>query len=157
MAEKRSDIPSADLLSVIVREAMAAVTSASLNQWSVCICDINTGKAYELFDKSGKNHTPDKLGMLCALQNKSLAEICERLENVFEQFIDVPQRIEIKNTLRKHNALGACMSGSGPTVYGIFESKDDAQAAFEELNDEYRQVFLCSPARTGCRVDKIIE
>ncbi len=119
--------------------------------------DINTGKAYEQFDKSGKNHTPDKLGMLCALQNKSLAEICERLENVFEQFIDVPQRIEIKNILRKHNALGACMSGSGPTVYGIFESKDDAQAAFEELKDEYRQVFLCSPARTGCRVDKIIE
>lgn len=119
--------------------------------------DINTGKAFGQFDKSGKNHTPDKLGMLCALQNKDLGDICSKLENVFEQFINVPERIEIKNTLRKHNALGACMSGSGPTVYGIFENKEDAQAAFDELKKEYRQVFLCNPVRTGCRVYKIIE
>ena len=44
---------------------------------------VNTGKAYALFDSNGKIHTPDKFGMLCAMQNRDLNEICAKMENVF--------------------------------------------------------------------------
>lgn len=119
--------------------------------------DINTGAAYGMFDKFGKNHTPDKLGMLCALQNRDLKEVCSRLENVFEQFIDVPNRIQIKDIMRKNNALGVCMSGSGPTVFGIFENKEDAEKAEKELKSITNDVFICKPVRQGCKIEKIIE
>ena len=57
---------------------------------------VNTGKAYALFDSNGKVHTPDKFGMLCAMQNRDLNEICAKMENVFEQFIEVPNKVDIK-------------------------------------------------------------
>ena len=57
---------------------------------------VNTGKAYGLFDTNGKTHNADQLGMLTAVQNRDLPAICGKLENVFEQFVEVPGRIEMK-------------------------------------------------------------
>ena len=80
-------------------------------------CSVNTGMAYSQFDEFGKTHTPDQLGMLKAIQSRDLKDISSRLENVFEQFIEVQNRINIKEIMRNNNALGTCMSGSGPTIF----------------------------------------
>ena len=90
---------------------------------------VNTGKAYSQFDEFGKTHTPNQLEMLKAIQSRDLYEICSRLENVFEQFIEVESRVQIKEIMRANGALGACMSGSGPTVYGIFLDEVSAENA----------------------------
>ena len=52
---------------------------------------------------------------------------------------------EIKKTMLECGALGSLMSGSGPTVFGIFEDKEKAEKAFAVLKsgDETRQVYLC--------------
>ena len=39
--------------------------------------------------------------------------------------------------------MGSCMSGSGPSVYGIFDSKYQAQICFENLKLKYKNIFLC--------------
>lgn len=114
--------------------------------------DVNTGVAYKQFDTFGKNHTPDKFGMLCAMQSRNLEEISSKMENVFEQFIDVPNRIEIKEIMKSHNALGVCMSGSGPSVFGIFTDKNDAQKSCEELKKFTGNVFLTTPVSCGCKI-----
>ena len=51
---------------------------------------------------------------------------------------------EIKRKMMKYGALGAMMSGSGPTVFGIFERELDAQNAYRELKkgNEAKQVYL---------------
>ena len=118
---------------------------------------VNTGNAYGQFDKNGKHHTPDKMGMLYAIQSRDLAQICLKMENVFEQFIEVPNRIEIKEIMRKHNALGVCMSGSGPTVFGIFESKEDAENSAKELEQYAKDICVCTPVSSGCKIMKITE
>lgn len=84
---------------------------------------VNTGKAYGLFDTNGKTHNADQLGMLTAVQNRDLPAICGRLENVFEQFVEVPGRIEMKEVLRASGAAGVCMSGSGPTLLAFSLTK----------------------------------
>ena len=94
---------------------------------------MNTGAAYHKFDTCGKTHTPDKFGMLCAVQSRDLNAICSKMENVFEQFIEVPNRVDIKQIMRSHNAIGTCMSGSGPTVLGIFNTKDDVESTVDEF------------------------
>ncbi len=114
--------------------------------------DINTGKAFKQFDEFGKNHTPDKLGMLCAMQARDLEAISSKMENVFEQFIDVPNRIEIKEIMKNNNALGVCMSGSGPSVFGIFNDKNDALKCCEELKQFSNNVFLTVPVKYGCKI-----
>ena len=118
---------------------------------------VNTGYAYNQFDNEGKVHTPDKLGMLCAIQSRDLALICSKMENVFEQFIEVPNRIDMKQIMRNNNALGTCMSGSGPTVFGIFENKNDAEKAAEELKVYAKDICVCAPVNKGCKFKKISE
>lgn len=114
--------------------------------------DVNTGEAYSQFDSFGKNHTPDKLGMLCAIQDRNLNEVAGKMENVFEQFIDVPNRIDIKEIMRNNGALGVCMSGSGPTVFGIFDDKEKAQKTALELKAFTDDVFLTKPVSKGYKI-----
>ncbi len=114
--------------------------------------DVNTAFAYKQFDLFGKTHTPDKLGMLCAVQSRDLDAVCSKMENVFEQFIEVPNRINIKEVIKNNNAKGFCMSGSGPTVFGIFENKEDAVKASEELKEYAKDIMICKPVNKGCKI-----
>lgn len=113
---------------------------------------VNTGKAYYCFDTCGKVHTPDKMGMLYAMQSRDLKEICLKMENVFEQFIEVPNKVDIKNVMRDEGALGVCMSGSGPTVFGIFDDKEKAEAAAGKLKDYAKDIAVTKPVSYGCKI-----
>ena len=118
---------------------------------------VNTGKAYGLFDTNGKTHNADQLGMLTAVQNRDLSAICGKLENVFEQFVEVPGRIEMKEVLRASGAAGVCMSGSGPTLFGIFTDKAQALAAAQDLAPFAKDIAVTKPVRQGCKIVEVIE
>ena len=51
---------------------------------------------------------------------------------------------EIENLMRDYGALKACMSGSGPTVFGVFETESDAVKAYHVIKDRglCRQLFV---------------
>lgn len=114
---------------------------------------VNTGKAYSQFDTQGKNHAPDQLAMLCAMQSRDLKAISGHMENVFEQFIEVPGRIEMKEIMRANGALGVCMSGSGPTVFGLFEDRQAAQKAAEDIKPYAKDILITKPVSCGCEVE----
>lgn len=118
---------------------------------------VNTGYAYKQFDEQGKLHTPDKFGMLCAIQSRDLNDICSKMENVFEQFIEAPNRVDMKEIMRNNGAIGTCMSGSGPTVFGIFNDKESAEKSAEELKVYAKDICVCAPVSKGCKITKIIE
>lgn len=117
-------------------------------------CSVNTAFAYRQFDECGKEHTPDKLGMLYAMQSRDLNEICSKMENVFEQFIAVDNKVEIKEVMRNNSALGVCMSGSGPTVFGIFDDKEKAEKCALELKMLAKDIAVTVPVSKGCRIIK---
>lgn len=110
-----------------------------------------------MFDTNGKTHNADQLGMLTAVQNRDLPAICGRLENVFEQFVEVPGRIEMKEVLRASGAAGVCMSGSGPTLFGIFTDKAQALAAAQDLVPFAKDIAVTKPVRHGCKIVEVIE
>jgi 4-diphosphocytidyl-2-C-methyl-D-erythritol kinase len=57
-----------------------------------------------------------------------------------------PEIEDIKNELKKAGAAASLMSGSGPTVFGLFESEKDAQHSFRQLSQKYgKNVFLTRP------------
>lgn len=115
-------------------------------------CSVNTAKAYRQFDLCGKTHTPDKMAMLYAMQSRDLKAICSNMENVFEQFISVDNKVEIKTVMRKNGALGVCMSGSGPTVFGIFDHREEAEAAASELAPLAKDIAVTKPVSCGCKI-----
>ena len=90
---------------------------------------------------------PDTRGMLAALTAGSLPEVARRMFNVFEEILPAKWRgvSELKRRLLEEGALNAVMSGSGPTVYGLFERRDRAEQACEALRSQRVSVFLEQP------------
>ena len=91
---------------------------------------------------------PDTAGTIAALEAGDLAGVARRMYNVFEDVLE-PRRMaeirEIESALIDCGALGASMSGSGPSVFGLFQDQWRAQDACERLKKSYRDVFLCQP------------
>lgn len=113
---------------------------------------ISTAQAYHLCDTAPNLRAPDKQGMLSALLAEDLKGVGRLAGNVFEQVIDVPERVKIKALMREHGTLGCCMSGSGPTVFGLFDTWDAARSCAEELRAVVPEVFLCRPVEESCAV-----
>ena len=109
---------------------------------------VSTGKAFGEFDRHGVRHL-DTCSMLYFAANGDFDGICSKAGNVFEQLIEVPQRVPIKSVMYDNNAVCACMSGSGPTCYGIFKNKEDAEKAYETLKKDYKETYLCVPVNSG--------
>ena len=73
--------------------------------------------------------------------------VARSMYNIFEAPVlaQRPIAAEIREILRKNGSLGAMMSGSGPSVFGMFESENHAQAAIQALRDQGYQPYLCRP------------
>ena len=113
---------------------------------AVCVC---TKDAYSTFDGAWWIKHPKNLQMLNAVVRGNIREISLFCENVFEQVIDVPGRADIKYILREQGALAACMSGSGPTVFGIFEHEEAAVKAAKLIKPLVAEVFITHPSLCG--------
>ena len=89
---------------------------------------------------------PDIDGMIAALQKGDLDGITGRLGNVLETVTVKAHPVieQIKELLRKQGAENALMSGSGPTVFGIFKEKETAARAAEavERGQLVKQIFV---------------
>lgn len=108
--------------------------------------NVSTKYVYEHLDAVGDFSHPDIDGMITALKEGSLEGIVKRLGNVLEQVTVEAYPIvdDIKNGLRASGALGTLMSGSGPTVFGIFQDKEQADTAALQLGRQSLagQVFV---------------
>lgn len=88
---------------------------------------------------------PDIYGVMDGLKSKNLTQIAKNLGNVFEQVLTLDEAVEvfaIEEIMLANGALGALMTGSGPTVFGIFEAEATMEKAKSVLQDHNR--FLCS-------------
>lgn len=92
---------------------------------------------------------PDVDAMIQAMKEKDLALLASRMGNVLET-VTVPAYPvidEIKKCMMEQGALGSMMSGSGPTVFGIFDDKSRARKALQAVKARHlaRQVYLTIP------------
>ena len=92
---------------------------------------------------------PDIDGMKDALATGDLNGVASRLGNVFEEVLpeEYHEVFEIKRQLMELGALNAAMSGSGPTVFGIFRERNTAEQAAEVLKKNYSQTYLAEPVK----------
>lgn len=107
---------------------------------------VSTKYVYEHLDLRAVERHPDIDGMVQAVSAGDLQGILNRMENVLET-VTVPAYPiinEIKQEMLESGAANSLMSGSGPTVFGIFTDEPRAQAAFLRLTRGHlaNQVFL---------------
>ncbi len=108
--------------------------------------NVSTKLVYDSLDMSEVNNHPDIDGIIDAIKSQDVGLIASRMGNVLEQvtiplypIIDI-----IKQDMLNNGAINAMMSGSGPTVFGIFPDEETAlrcQAYLKEKKDA-RQVYI---------------
>lgn len=88
---------------------------------------------------------PDTTGMLKALETGDLEAVAHRVYNVFEDVLPrkYAQVFEIKRKLLDLGAMTSSMTGSGPTVFGMFSDEARAQSAAQELKKEFHTTYFC--------------
>ena len=94
---------------------------------------MSTKFVYENLHLDEQTKHPDIDGMIQAINHNDLTGITYRMGNVLEHVTQkhYPAIIQIKENMRRLGALGALMSGSGSTVFGIFTSREAAGKAAE--------------------------
>lgn len=107
---------------------------------------VSTKYVYENLHADTLTYHPDIDGMAEAVKAGNLKGIVQRMGNVLESVTqkEYPVIGQIKEILLRTGALGALMSGSGPTVFGIYTDRETArqgQQAIEGLRGVER-VFL---------------
>lgn len=93
---------------------------------------VSTKFVYENLKANELENHPDIDGMVEAIKEGSIAGVAKRLENVLET-VTIPAYPEIgtlKQIMLDCGAMNSLMSGSGPTVFGLFEKEEDAQKAY---------------------------
>lgn len=92
---------------------------------------VSTKTAYESLQLDKIQSHPDIDGMIRDIKNGNLLAMTDKMGNVFESGIigKYPVIGEIKDLMEANGALKAMMSGSGPTVFGIFDDREKMEAA----------------------------
>lgn len=107
---------------------------------------VSTKAVYEAIDSKEIADHPDIDGILEGLKNQDLDKIASSMGNVLEKVtIDMhPEIAQIKNCMLENGAVGAMMSGSGPTVFGIFRDRATAQKAYDKVKEQgiAKQVYV---------------
>lgn len=111
---------------------------------------VSTPVAYRMVDERWDNNFSVSGGdfekISSALSVGDLCEIADGMYNIFEDVIlpGHPVASRLKEIMVECGAIGAMMSGSGPSVFGLFLNKDDAEVAVEKAGEISRS-FCCTP------------
>jgi 4-diphosphocytidyl-2-C-methyl-D-erythritol kinase len=104
---------------------------------------VSTAWAYNNLKLSSITKRPDNAGMVSALAKGDKERIASGMVNVLEGVtaLRFPEILRIKDKMMERGALGAVMSGSGPTVVGLFRDNKSALSAAEYFGKSYREVI----------------
>lgn len=114
---------------------------------------VSTKLVYEKLDSKEILDHPDIDGILEGLKHHNLSEITAHMGNVLEAVTipEYPVIEEIKNVMKSAGAMNAMMSGSGPTVFGIFDNKNQARLAMQKIRqmELTKQVYVVNVHNAG--------
>ena len=89
------------------------------------------------------------------LKNEDTRQLAENMFNVLEGVTmdKHPVIQQIKDIMTNNRALGAMMSGSGPTVFGLYENREDAVKCKAILEKQFKQTFVVACEEKGVEVN----
>ncbi len=110
-------------------------------------CSVSTPELFGLVRSKRLRCHPYTAALLSALEQGDLEAAAHRFYNVFEDVLPArySQVFELKGALLERGAMAASMTGSGPSVFGLFRDEEPARQAAEALAESCQEVFLCRP------------
>lgn len=106
--------------------------------------EVSTAEIYSNFNPGQVTERPDTGAMIKAVHNRDTGSIIKNLVNVLESVTlkRYPGVALIKRDVEEAGAIRALMSGSGPTVFGVAESRSDAEEIAERLRYSIKDLFI---------------
>lgn len=110
--------------------------------------NVSTASIYNAIDNAPINDRPDTESMILALDHGDINAVAKNLSNVMGAVTEELHPIirGIKQKMIMNGAIGAEMSGSGPTVFGIFPDFETAKRSHDSFAYQFKDVFLTTPA-----------
>ena len=105
---------------------------------------VSTAWAYKNYDLNKTDEKPCTEELISYIRGRDIKNTAERMANVLESVTAKkhPEIQEIKNDIKKSGACGSVMSGSGPSVFGLFENEEKARIAFSVIREKYNRSYL---------------
>ncbi len=129
-----------DYFVLLVKPKMSISTKDSYDRVNIC----------NIFHKESKIDN-----ILIGIEKNDAKFMAKNLFNDLESSLLYIQKKEIdyvKEYVISMGAINSCMSGSGPSVYGIFDDETTAIKCFESIKAEYEESFLCRPLGYGVKI-----
>ena len=116
---------------------------------------VSTQDVYEEIDSKQIEKRPDNNLLIELLKNNDVNLLAKNMYNVLEEVTKNKYPIigEIEDTMLEQGALGSMMSGSGPTVFGLYKNKNDANRCKDILQKKHKEVYVVKSYNRGVEID----
>jgi 4-diphosphocytidyl-2-C-methyl-D-erythritol kinase len=126
-----------------------------LGSWCVLAkpdISVSTAEVFKNFRMEEVLKHPDTETLLEYVNKGDIEQLSQNMINVLEIVTtkENPIILDIKNIMMEYDALGSLMSGSGPTVFGLFDDKNTAEKCYHRLRDYLKEVYL---VRTEAQIE----
>lgn len=115
-------------------------------------CGVSTAAAYATIDALPYPETTHTEAVLAALDTADMVQLGKAMHNRFAEVLDIPAVQTLIDALNKHGAVGACMTGSGSAVVGLFTDEDVANACVQAIAAQCETAVVCRPWQGGPKV-----
>ena len=115
---------------------------------------VSTKDIYEAIDSKIIDKRPDNKLLIKLLEENNVRQLSREMYNVLEEVTKekYPVIEEIENIMMDNNALGSMMSGSGPTVFGIYDTREEAEKCKNILLKKFKQVYVVQSHEEGVEI-----
>ena len=116
---------------------------------------VSTKEVYKNFDMEKVKKHPETEALIKAMAEDDLRYVAYNMRNLLENVTLKKHKvlISLKEEMNKYGAINSMMSGSGPTVFGLFDKEEDALSAKGELLKKYNQVYVVRSSEKGVEVN----
>ena len=115
---------------------------------------VSTKEIYEDIDSKIIKKRPNNKLLIQLLKENKIQQIADNMYNVLEEVTRerYPVIEEIEKIMMENDALGSMMSGSGPTVFGLYRNREDAENCKNKLLKKFSQVYIVKSHNKGVEI-----
>ena len=115
---------------------------------------VSTKEIYEEVDSKIIEKRPDNKQLIQLLKDNNIQSLANNMYNVLEEVTKEKYPIikDIEKIMMDNNSLGAIMSGSGPTVFGLYDIEKDAENCKKVLLKNFKQVYVVKSHEKGVEI-----
>lgn len=105
---------------------------------------VSTAYVFKKYTSDQCSEKPDASILIEYIEMKDMEKVGQNLFNALEKVTAKENQVikDIKDSLRQHGAVGSLMSGSGPSVFGLFDDYNKAKHAFCVLQKNFKDTFI---------------